>query len=179
LIRSRKIRRCCCPGATAIPWADGCFKTADGKYNFYAAGAEKEGGDALPCYRKPVELGDQRIRDEGFRYWFATPHARETIHATHRLPSYAETPQAFLHPLTAEAEGLAEGERIKVVSKRGSIEVEVKITDRVPPDTVMVYQGWWHSSGAAVNNLTSDRTTDIGKQAAYYDCLCRIDRLRG
>jgi anaerobic selenocysteine-containing dehydrogenase len=43
----------------------------------------------------------------------------------------------------------------------------------------MVYQGWWHGSGAAVNNLTSDRTTDIGKQAAYYDCLCRIDRLHG
>ncbi len=167
------------PVNTAIPWVDGRFKTADGKYNFYAAGAEKEGGDALPCYREPLELGDQSMRDRGFRYWFATPHARETIHSTHRLPSYAETPQAFLHPLTAEAEDLSEGERIKVVSKRGSIEVVVKITDRVPPDTVMVYQGWWHCSGAAVNNLTSDRTTDIGKQAAYYDCLCRIDRLHG
>jgi anaerobic selenocysteine-containing dehydrogenase len=66
---------------------------------------------------------------------------------------------------------------VAVSSKRGRIELRVEISDAMPPDTVMVYQGWWEASGAAVNKLTPDRLTDFGSQAAYYDCLCRVEKL--
>ena len=39
---------------------------------------------------------------------------------------------------------------------------------------VMIYQGWWHKSGA-VNFLTAERLSDMGEQAAYYDTFCRIE----
>lgn len=163
------------PGGDDIPWANRSFETADGKYNFYSAAAEKAGCGGLPHYREPHELTDQNLRDEGYRYWFLTPHPRDSIHSTHRLPDGAEVPFAYLHPQTAAQENLSEGRRARISSRRGSIEAAIKISDRIPPDTVMVYEGWWHSSGAAVNNLTPDRITDMGVQAAYYDCLCRID----
>lgn len=163
------------PGGDDIPWADGVFATADGKYNFYSASAQQDGCDALPCYREPFELSDQTLWDQGYRHWFLTPHPRDSIHSTHRLPDGDDNPRAYIHPETAEKESLSDGMQVIVSSKRGSIKLVVSISDRIPPDTVMVYEGWWHYSGAAVNNLTPDRITDMGNQAAYYDCLCRID----
>lgn len=163
------------PGGNNIPWVERVFETADRKYNFFSASAERDGGDGLPCYREPLEISNRILRDEGYTYWFVTPHSRDSIHSMHRLPDGKTLPAAYLHPQTAEKEGLVGGERIGVSSKRGSIEVEAVVSDTVPPGTVMVYQGWWQASGAAVNNLTSDQITDLGYQAAYYDCLCRID----
>jgi anaerobic selenocysteine-containing dehydrogenase len=164
------------PGGDEIPWAGGNFETADGKFNFYSEAAKKDGGDGLPFYRNPRELDDRKLHEDGFTYWFVTPHARDTIHSTHRLPdATGVAPAAYLHPQTAEKEGLLGSEKIRISSKRGSIEAKAVISEMVSPDTVLVYQGWWHSSGAAVNNLTPDRLSDLGNQAAYYDCLCRID----
>lgn len=166
------------PGADEIPWADRNFETVDGKFNFYSAAAEKAGCGGLPRYREPQELSDRGLRGEGYCYWFLSPHPADSIHSIHRLPDgfgKPERPYAYVHPQTARQENLSEGRRARISSKRGSIEAVIKISDRIPPETVMVYEGWWHSSGAAVNNLTPDRITDMGAQAAYYDCLCRID----
>ncbi|MFO7951344.1 MAG: molybdopterin-dependent oxidoreductase [Bacillota bacterium] len=166
------------PGGDNIPWAGRKFETCNGKYNFYSEAARAENGDGLPCYRKPIELSANRLHREGYQYWFATPHSRDSIHSTHRLPGYEKAPEAYISPQTASENELSEGEKIRVSSKRGSLEVRVSISKRIPPGTVMVYEGWWFASEAAVNNLTPDRLTDLGAQAAYYDCLCRIDKLK-
>ncbi len=163
------------PGGETIPWADRVFDTADRKYNFYSAKAKAEGGDALPCFREPFELGNPDLYREGFPYWFLTPHPRDSIHSTHRLPCSEKVPRAYINPRTAQKEGLNNSQQIRISSKRGSITAKVAVNEMIPPETVMVYEGWWHSSGAAVNNLTPDHLTDMGCQAAYYDCMCRID----
>lgn len=167
---------CMLPGGNDIPWANRVFETADGKYNFYSAAAENDGVGGLPVYREPFELGDDKLRREGYCYWFVTPHPRDSIHSSHRLPDADLLPEAYLHPRTAEKEGLRGGEKITVFSRRGHLQAAAAVSTRVPPDTVMVYEGWWHQSGAAVNNLTPGRTTDMGCQAAFYDCLCRIEK---
>ncbi len=165
------------PGGEDIPWSDGVFETEDGKYNFYSRRAEEEGAGGLPLYHEPLEIKDQELRDAGYRYWFVTPHQRESIHSTHLLPDSGLEPKAYIHPQTASVEELVEGERIAVISVRGRIELPVEISAKVPPETVVVYQGWWQQSGASVNELTHDQLTDFGNQAAYYDCLCRVEKL--
>ncbi len=160
-----------------IPWADGVFKTADRRFNFYSKEAESDGADGTALYHPPLEISDQTLWHEGYKYWFVTPHPRDSIHSTHRLPSDGQLPKVYLNPQTAKYEDIAGGDQVRVSSARGSIEAKAEITDRVGPDTVMVYQGWWLGSGAAVNSLTSNRLTDIGNQAAYYDCLCRITKI--
>lgn len=162
---------------SAVPWSGGLFDTADRKFNFYSAAAENDGGEGLPYYHGPQELGDAALQQEGYRYWFATPHPRDSIHSTHRLPGWNGTPAVYIHPLLAERENLAEGEIIRISSPRGFIEAKTKISERAGPASVLVYEGWWHSTGAAVNRLTSNRLSDLGSQAAYYDCLCRIDKI--
>lgn len=164
------------PGGDDIPWADRKFETGDGQYHFYSEAAEDESGDALPRYREPVELSDRSLYEEGYHYWFVTPHPGDSIHSIHRLPDRQKTPEAYIHPQTAAENKIKNGDFVRVSSKRGSIETNCIISERVPPGAVMVYEGWWLNSGAAVNNLTADRLTDMGAQAAYYDCLCRIDK---
>jgi len=165
------------PGGEDIPWSDGVFETEDGRYNFYSRRAVADGADGLPFYRAPLELGDQALRESGYRYWFVTPHMRDSIHSTHLLPGSGLMPKAYVNPQLAAAENLVADDLVAVSSTRGRIELKLEISDAVPPDTVVVYQGWWEESGAAVNKLTADRLTDFGNQAAYYDCLCRVDKL--
>ena len=38
----------------------------------------------------------------------------------------------------------------------------------------MIYEGMWHKSGS-VNMLTTDEVSDIGDQAVYYECFCRLE----
>lgn len=164
------------PGGDDIPWAGRKFGTSNGKYNFYSEAAGAENGEALPCYREPVELSDDRLHRQGYQYWFVTPHPRDSIHSIHRLPGNDKVPEAYINQQTASENELSEGEKVRISSKRGTIEVKVSISERISPGAVMVYEGWWPVSEAAVNNLTPDRLTDLGAQAAYYDCLCRIDK---
>jgi len=158
----------------SIPWSDRIFKTPDRKYCFYSTEAEKNGSGGLPVYNKPREIGNVRLIREGYKYWFVTPHPRDSIHSSHRLPGIGSSPLAYINKTTAAEEGLGEGSIVFVETKRGKIQVIITITEAVPPKTVMVYEGWWHQSGASVNKLTADYRTDMGDQAAFYDCLCRI-----
>ncbi len=163
------------PGGDDIPWKTRLFDTPDGKYNFYSKTAKNDGCDALPVYREPFELNDSALHAQGYCYWFLTPHPSDSIHSTHRIPGDRKAPYAYLHPGTAAKENLADGDRARISSPRGNIEAKIKVTEDLPLETVMVYEGWWHYSGAAVNKLTSGRLTDMGAQAALYDCLCRIE----
>ncbi len=164
-------------GFDEIPWSDGKFATEDGRYNFYSPKAERDGSGGLPHYHEPSEINDLALKEQGYRYWLVTPHPRDSIHSTHRLPGGPTKPEAFLHPDTAAAEGLLDGDRIEVASTRGKIYLSARISKRATPETVMIYEGWWHESGAAVNLLTGDALTDMGNQAAYYDCLCRVKKV--
>lgn len=167
------------PGLEDVPWSAGPFATADGKFNFYAADAAKEGLSALPVYFPPEEIGSRELRDRGFRYWFATPHPADSIHSSHRLPGGSAEPLAYLHPDTGFQEAVRSGELIKISSPRGAITIKAQLDTKVPPGCVLVYEGWWSSSGASVNSLTPDRLTDMGLQAAFYDCLCKIEKAAG
>jgi anaerobic selenocysteine-containing dehydrogenase len=165
------------PGADEIPWREGQFETTDGKYNFYSKQAEEDGAGGLPEYREPLEINDEKLKQEGYLYWFVTAHMRNSIHSTHLLPDTGLEPKAYVSSELAEKEKIVDDDLVAVLSKRGRIELKVAVSDDIPPDTVLVYQGWWEKSGAAVNKLTADRLTDFGNQAAYYDCLCRVEKL--
>jgi anaerobic selenocysteine-containing dehydrogenase len=164
------------PGGEAVPWRRRVFGTPDGKYHFFSAQAAADGRDPLPVYREPSELADRELHARGYRYWFATPHPPDSIHSAHRMPERSPQPRAYLHPETAREHGFTAGSKVRIESKRGSIEATAQLEETVPRYAVVVYEGWWQCSGAAVNNLTPDRLTDMGEQAALYDCLCRIEK---
>jgi len=150
-----------------IPWAAGSFDTPSGKYELYSEKAHADGLSPLPRYIEP----DKGQPPYGLR--LITPHTADSMHSQH-MASAEGLPPAYLNFRTLERQGLAPGTQAVVETKAGRIEVTIHGDDKVGDDIVMIYQGWWHKNGA-VNFLTSDAISDMGEQAAYYDCFCKIE----
>ncbi len=78
----------------------------------------------------------------------------------------------LVHPDDARARGLASGERARVISRTGSIEVAVSVSDEVMPGVVSLPHGWGHDRpgvrlgvaakdpGASANDLTDEAFVD-------------------
>ncbi len=83
-------------------------------------------------------------------------------------------PVVYLNKKTLQSKNLADEMTVEISSPQGKLKARVKLDDRVGNNMIMIYQGWWHKSGS-VNFLTKDTMSQMGEQAAYYDCFCRID----
>ena len=167
------------PGGDDIPWHDQLFAHGDEKYHFYSEQAYNDGHEPLPVFSFPNELAEKKdSENKDYPYWYVTPHTLSSIHSTHFLSSdHQEEPAVYLHPLTAKKEEINNGNQVVISSPRGKVKARVVIDSKVREDTVLIYQGWWLETGASVNVTTSDRISDMGDQAAYYDCLCRIEKV--
>ena len=55
----------------------------------------------------------------------------------------------IIHPEDAEAAGVADGERARVSSEAGSIEVPVEVSDEMMPGVVCMPHGWGHDKAGA------------------------------
>jgi anaerobic selenocysteine-containing dehydrogenase len=70
----------------------------------------------------------------------------------HNLPKLVSGPERctlHVHPDTATAHGLADGEMASVRSRAGEVEVVVEVTDAIMPGVVSIPHGWGHDADGA------------------------------
>lgn len=94
------------------------------------------------------------------------------MHNYHRLVKGKPRHQLLMHPDDLAARGLAEGQRVRVRSRVGSIEVEVASSSDMMPGVISLPHGWGHNRqgvrlaiagaqpGASANDLTDERHLD-------------------
>ena len=83
-------------------------------------------------------------------------------------------PRVEVHPETADAAGIGDGDLVAVVSPRGRIALRAKVTARVRRDCVVVPAGW---PDANANLLTSDAALDpLLGYPAFRSGACRLER---
>ncbi len=94
------------------------------------------------------------------------------MHNCHRLVKGKPRHQLLMHPDDLAARGLAEGQRVRVRSRVGSIEVEVASSSDMMHGVVSLPHGWGHNRqgvrlaiagaqpGASANDLTDERQLD-------------------
>ena len=94
------------------------------------------------------------------------------MHNYHRLVKGKPRHQLLMHPDDLSARGLADGQRVHVRSRVGSIEVEVATSSDMMPGVVSLPHGWGHGRkgvqlaiagaqpGASANDLTDERQLD-------------------
>ena len=82
-------------------------------------------------------------------------------------------PVVEVHPDLAEACRLNEGDRVRVVSRRGAAEVLVRITETVRPDTVFMPFHWGGSSSA--NLVTNPALDPVSKMPEFKVCAVRLE----
>ena len=102
--------------------------------------------------------------------------ARGAMHLTHPANSLgAEIKLAA----DAAARQLAEGDSARVFNDRASLELPVRISQRLRPGLAAIPWGWWrhhHPDGKVANSLTNDTLTDWGGGVAFSDTLVQIER---
>ena len=77
-----------------------------------------------------------------------------------------------VNPMDAQSLGLNGSKRVRVTSRRGSIEAEAWVTDRVPPG--MVFSNF-HFPEASANELTLAALDPVAKIPEYKVCAVRVE----
>jgi formate dehydrogenase major subunit/formate dehydrogenase alpha subunit len=82
-------------------------------------------------------------------------------------------PLVELNPYDAERLRLNGGNRIRITSRRGSIEAEAWVTDRVPPGMVFAN---FHFPESSANELTIAALDPVAKIPEYKICAVRVEK---
>ena len=149
-----------------IPWENGKFSTPSGKIELYSEKALVDGHSPTATYIQP------KIANPDYPLRLLTPHRQASMHSQH-FAFIDGIPEAVVRPETLRDFNLTEGARTKVWSEKGKIIVKIGSDQSAAADTITIDQGWWHKSGS-VNKLTSDHISEMGEQAAYYECFVNI-----
>jgi len=81
-----------------------------------------------------------------------------------------------MNPDDARAIGVADGDFVRVRSRRGSIELRARLSHRDTPGTCFIP---FHFREAAANLLTIDEIDPFGKIPEFKFCAVRIERAGG
>lgn len=146
-----------------------------------------EGMDTLPAVPAyiPEWHGVQTATDE-FPLALGGFHYRGRIHSSWGdIPLLKEVnPQeAWINPSDAQSRGILSGEKVRVKSEFGQIELLAKVTPRVVPGVVCISQGAWHDAdmdgdridkGGCINTLTTQRPSPLAKGNPQHSNLCEV-----
>ncbi len=90
-----------------------------------------------------------------------------------RLQQMLTEPYAEIHPSTARLYQLAEGEMVKLTTRRGSAAFKVKITRTIREDTLFVPFHW--GGVQSVNRLTNPALDPLSRMPEFKVCAVRIE----
>ena len=120
--------------------------------------------------------------DEEYPFWLDTGRVIEHWHTgsmTRRVPVLHQAmPSAYveLHPEDADRLRIRDGERVRLVSRRGSIVLPAAINQRGVPDRGQVFVPFFDES-YLINELTLDAFCPISKQPDYKKCAVRVEKV--
>ena len=85
-----------------------------------------------------------------------------------------EPPEVWINPLDADARGIVHGQTVEVYNQRGTVRLPAKVTPRIMPGVVSLYQGAWYrpgpdgvDEGGCANVLTAHQVTPTGGMASH------------
>ncbi|MBU8878369.1 nitrate reductase catalytic subunit NapA [Bacillus sp. FJAT-29790] len=119
------------------------------------------------------------IPDKEYPFWLCTGRVLEHWHSgsmTRRVPElHRAVPEALceIHPEDAEAMGIQNGDMVKVISRRGEVEVKATTKGRGNPPKGLVYVPFF-AEETLINLVTLDCYCPISKQPDYKKCAVKI-----
>jgi nitrate reductase NapA len=147
-----------------------------GAYDFYGT-PDRRARVWLRPYEPPAEAPD-----EEFPLWFGIGRVLEqsgTGSMTRRIPTlHRAMPAAYVEVNRQDAleMGVRDGEAVRLVSRRGAIELVARIDHRAQPPRGSLYAPAFDEA-RLVNRLTLDAYCPISAQPDYAKCAVRLERL--
>jgi formate dehydrogenase major subunit/formate dehydrogenase alpha subunit len=99
-------------------------------------------------------------------------HGGEITRRAKGLLQVYDRARVEVNPMDAERTGIANQCRIRIASRRGSIEAEAWVTDRVPPGMVFAN---FHFPQASANELTLAALDPVAKIPEYKICAVKLE----
>ncbi len=161
------------PGEPFLPFRAGGFGTHSGKLDFqaetldYAPPVESRLGAEPLRSRYPLELVSLKS-DSGMNSTFG-----------YRQEVDAETALLWIEPGDAAARGIESGDSLRIFNERGSCRLRARLGTATPPGVVATRSVRWNKmapDGRNINQVTSDRLSDMGGGATFYSCLVEIEK---
>ncbi len=159
-----------------LPFAAGGFPTADGRAQVAPPGW------GVPDYVPPWE-SSASAPDLAASYPLAmiSPPARNFLNSTFvnvkSLRDGEGEPLLEIHSDDAAPRGIVDGAMVRVFNDRGEYRCRARLNGRARRGVVHSPGVWWRKLGANgtnVNELTSQRLTDVGRGPTFYDCLVEV-----
>jgi anaerobic selenocysteine-containing dehydrogenase len=160
------------------PFAEGHFPTPSGKCEFFSQRLADQGLDGLPDH-----VPNYEVQGTDARYPLAmiSPPARNFLNSTfvnvQSLRDIESEPLLEIHPQDAAVRGIVDGAVVEVFNDRGRYLCKARVCERARPGVVNGLGIWWRKlglDGTNVNELTSQKLTDLGRAPVFYDCLVEV-----
>lgn len=172
------------------------FPSASGKVELHSPTLEELGLDPLPGYVAPERESQPAQIGSRYPLTIVTGDREKTYHHSrfHDQPwaiKVSPDPRLTMHPATAEAHGLQDGEwvEVEVAGGPGRCRLRVKFSDAQPVDVVSTGMGWWRPAEPAPDHGALDVNINVAlSYSGPYDPisgssdirgqLCRIEKCR-
>ena len=103
-------------------------------------------------------------------------HTGSMTRRSYALDAISPSALVFIHPDDTAQLGLADGEMARVSSRRGTIEIEVRVSHREARGNVFIP---FHFREAAANLLTTDEIDPVGKIPEFKFCAVKVEPVDG
>ncbi|HST59093.1 MAG TPA: molybdopterin oxidoreductase family protein [Longimicrobium sp.] len=165
------------------PYAEPRVNTPTGKIQLVAPELERLGLDSVPSYIPPAESAEaDPARAARFPLMLLSPPEHPLMNSTfHNVPKLAQAAgeaKLLLHPNEAAVRGVREGDRLRCWNDRGHFFGRAVVTEDVRPGIAVSYGVRWaliSEEGRTVNDTTSQRVTDMGGGATFYDNAVEVE----
>jgi nitrate reductase NapA len=145
--------------------------------HFYKA---KGYGEKAACWLRPWHPPAESP-DAEYPFWLCTGRVLEHWHTgsmTRRIKElHQAVPTAYVEINRADASelGVKTGDRVRLVSRRGSLELEVRVDGRGKPPRGSLFVPFFDQH-RLVNLVTLDAMDNISKEPDYKKCAVRVEK---
>jgi assimilatory nitrate reductase catalytic subunit len=139
------------------------FPTRDGRARFIVSAPQAVGERVDQEY--PWTLTTGRVR-EHYLSGTQTRRVRSLVNAV-------SEPVAEVHPTLAARYGIRDNSRIRITSRRGSVELLVRLSEGIRPETIFAPFHWGGSS--SVNDVVGGTLDPISKMPPFKSCAVKIE----
>jgi anaerobic selenocysteine-containing dehydrogenase len=143
------------PLAPQVPFVDRRFPTPSGRFEFvgqFSPSAPRPESSLHLVATKTLRMVNSQILPED-------------------LPA---EPTVVMHPERVSRLGLADGQRVRVVSTVGAVEARLAVDAAVRRDVVLFNPALWRGDLSGVNQLRESWVTDLGESAAMHATAVRV-----
>jgi anaerobic selenocysteine-containing dehydrogenase len=178
------------------PHKEGNFPTANGKCNFLVEGAKNfvappfrqmyeafqpgEDLDPLPDYVGPRESHTNAPElAKIFPLNIVSPKSHGFLNSCYANMDQKIKGQGeqfvMINKVDADARGIIEGDRVRVMNGRGGFKGVARISEDVTPGVVVATLGYWRQlNDGTVNSISSAAFTDMGHAPSFSDNLVEV-----